>query len=144
MFNFLIVDGDADDAKEIFQNLPANSDLQIEFLASSREPLPTYNLPVYENETVIGYLFFYVNFGIYVYFVELSSLLADLLHLRNKKARFLLSVFLLKARIFLSRLHFLKFKLRPTSTAIPHSIIIIFFNFFNPHFAVFYDHALWN
>ena len=32
-----------------------DSDIQIEFVASSKEPLPVYNLPVFrDNKTVVG------------------------------------------------------------------------------------------
>ena len=50
-----ILDAGVDDTKQIFRDMPSISDVQIEFVASSNEFLPTYNLPVYDEDTVVGY-----------------------------------------------------------------------------------------
>ena len=62
MIHILIVDGDMDDVKEIFQDIPANADMPVEFVASSKEPLPMYNLPVFEDDVITGYCFCLVRF----------------------------------------------------------------------------------
>ena len=62
MIHLLIVDGDMDDAKEIFQDIPTNADMPVEFVASSKEPLPMYNLPVFEDDVITGYCFCFVRF----------------------------------------------------------------------------------
>lgn len=54
------LDGDMDDAKEIFQDVPANPDVPIEFVASNKEPLAMYNLPVFEDDVVTGFRNYYL------------------------------------------------------------------------------------